>query len=198
MDPIKWDLMEQFRNQQRTREQKINELRQKAQEAQQRMNQVSQRMQQFRFRQNQNDGDEERRQAESELNAAREDYQMAMREMQSPFGDEEVTVEKLAKDWNDNMLPKIKEQHIKPIADKMKKARYVYLKSLKDYVDVLNTYGDDVNQASNLGFGRMMQANGQRPLNFQAPDFNELPLIRQEHLNQVMQQHRLPDDITRQ
>jgi hypothetical protein len=56
---------------------------------------------------------------------------------------------------------------------------------------MLEAYRNDVNEASSLGYNRMMQ--GGQPL--AAPDFNELPLIRQEHLNAALYQRELPDEV---
>lgn len=197
MEPIKWELMEKLRNQQKARQEKFEERRKTFEEAQERLRNATNQNQQIWFRQSRGeDVGEDSKQAETELNEAREGYQSALTHLQSPIQDEEeINSDTLAKDWNENILPKIKEEHIKPITDKMKEARYNYLKALHDYSSTINAYNEDYNQASNLVFTRSMQ-RGEPPVNLESPDnWNELPMIRQDHLNSVIYGRELPEEI---
>lgn len=197
MEPIKWDLMEKLRNQQKARQEKIQERRQALRDAQERLTRATNQGEQVWFRQSRGeDVGEDGKQAETELNQAREAYQAAFNDLQRPVEvEEEITPDALAKDWNENILPKIREKQITPITEKMKEARYNYLKALQDYSSTVNTYNEDYNQASNLAFNHAMQRGG-APINLETPNnWNELPLIRQEHLNAVIYQGELPDDI---
>lgn len=197
MEPIKWDLMEKLRGQQKARQEKFEERRKTFEEAQEKLRNATNQNEQIWFRQARGeDVGEDAKQTESELNEAREAYQSALTNLQSPIeAEEEITPETLAKDWNDNILPRIKEKQIKPLTDKMIKARYHYLKALQDYSSTINAYNEDYNQASNLIFTRAMQ-RGEPPVNLESPDnWNELPMIRQDHLNSVIYGRELPEEI---
>ncbi|HEX7064380.1 MAG TPA: hypothetical protein VF199_04870 [Bacillales bacterium] len=198
MEPIKWDLMEKLRSQQKNRQEQFEERRKRFEEAQERLRNATNQHEQIWFRQARGENvGEEGKQAETELNEARDAYQSALTDLQSPVeAEEEITPDALAKDWNENVLPRIKEEHIKPITDKMKEARYHYLKALHDYSSTVNAYNEDYNQASNLVFTQAMQ-RGQPPVNLEPPNnWNEVPMIRQEHVNSIIYGRQLPDEIT--
>lgn len=197
MEYVTWDLMETFRNQQKEKQERVEARRKAVNEAQEKLNAAMYKEQEFQIRQFQGERvEEERKQAQTELEKARADYDNAMKEWQRPVDSEnDITPETLARDWNENICPKIKENHVKPIANQMKKARYVYLKALYDYYTILDAYNNDANEASNLAMIHAMQ-KGETSVDMQPlHDMNELPLLRQDHLNAVLYQREIPEEV---
>ncbi|MDL4843242.1 hypothetical protein [Aquibacillus rhizosphaerae] len=111
-------------------------------------------------------------------------------------GEKAPSIQILSKDWNDNVLPVVKEKHLNPLLQLMDEARYAYLKSVKDYYVVLEHYKSQFHdiyryEASNTN------NHGPLPVNelMNPRNSRNLPLINPDHLFPLEYRKNIPEDL---
>lgn len=109
-------------------------------------------------------------------------------------GEDAPTLKDLNKDWNDHVLPKIKEAHLNPLLEEMERSRYAYFKCMKEYDSIVGHYRGHFEDLMRQEGPRM---RGSFPPNelMNSRHFNKLPLITNDHLRYFERQREIPESI---
>jgi leucyl aminopeptidase (aminopeptidase T) len=201
MEPMKWELYDQFIEQQKLKREQNEQNRKSADEAWERLQEADQKHQQIIFREFQGeDVSKDKEEAKGKVDEARESFEAAL-EKRRPSRDnnetDKITSKELIKDWNDNVLPKIKEQQLETIKKKMEKSRYNYYHALKNYYALNDKYRSMTDEIIGLEFIRA-QRSGDFTEMGRFDQRNELPFIRREHLEYIAFERQLPKEIEKE
>lgn len=175
---FKWELYDKYQEQQKTLREAEEALKQKVEEAWKHLQQCEREYEEMRFRELRGDVTEEKRiEAREKREKAREALEAALEQQRKgPVEENEEMIEpkQLIEDWNQNILPKIKERKIAAICEQMKKARLAYYKALKKYYEIEKECRERIDEMTRLDMERALRT-GQFIKIAPFPGENELP-----------------------
>lgn len=198
MNTLHWKLFEKYKEQQKTRKELREKKRRERDEAWEHLQKTADKYEEMLYREFQGDDvTEEKKDAKEKADEAREIFESALEKQRNGDDQEDtetITSKDLISDWNENILPSVKDKQMKSVLDKMNAARYSYCEALKDYYLLNNESREKLDEVSRLEFARAME-NGDFQDIKQLSQEDELPLIRQHHLDHIAYEYKLPKEF---
>ncbi|GIO93539.1 hypothetical protein [Paenibacillus lactis] len=108
-----------------------------------------------------------------------------------------ITVLDLTMDWNNKVIPEIREKELKPIVERMDAARTEMYNALLDYYNLIDKYDQQRREVAEL---EQRDSHHLRRMSYGVQSIEQeynLPLVTNTDLNQIKRRRALPNGIER-